>query len=269
MWMSVKLLESVLKLASIDLAPTNATASTATKRSVRWEILIMHFSNCLSISILMDPGPGNRAMQGARGATESDICSQDRHAQARPGQVEFWKLNLVNFALDWIGKLSFKKNYFGLVWIGKLSFKKIILDWFGLAGWTWSQFWTQAPDRRAPSTTTSKAEHSSGSSQLQLQLGRNDKLSGRMWWRRRSTRYLLLEGRGLFLSSTTTIHHDTVHHDTVHRDTVHHDTVHHDTNIIPLVPRSVVVEEGVVTADGLAVDWVLLSHSPSPWSAYR
>ena len=66
---------------------------------------------------LMDPGPGNRAMQGARGATESDICSQDRHAQARPGQVEFWKLNLVNFALDWIGKLSFKKIFWiGLVW---------------------------------------------------------------------------------------------------------------------------------------------------------
>ena len=60
----------------------------------------------------------------------------------------------------------------------------------------------------------------------------------------------------MFLSSTTTIHHDTVHRDTVHHDTVHHDTVHHDTNIIPLVPRSVVVEEGVVTADGLAVDWV-------------
>ena len=32
-WMNVKLLESVHKLALIDLAPTNATALTVTKRS--------------------------------------------------------------------------------------------------------------------------------------------------------------------------------------------------------------------------------------------
>ena len=254
MWMSVKLLESVLKLASIDSAPTNATASTATKRSSQWEIHIMFFSSCLSVSIF----------DGSRTRQQGDARRE------RGDRVWYLLTRQTCASSTWTGrvlKTKFGQFCIGLDW--QVEFQKNILDWFGLAGWTWSQFWTQAPDRRAPSTTTSKAEHSSGSSQLQLQLGRNDKFSGRMWWRRRSTRYLLLEGRGLFLSSTTTIHHDTVHHDTVHRDTVHHDTVHHDTNIIPLVPRSVVVEEGVVTADGLAVDWVLSSHSPSPWSTYR
>ena len=33
----MQLLESVLKLASIDSGPTNATASTATKRSLNWD----------------------------------------------------------------------------------------------------------------------------------------------------------------------------------------------------------------------------------------
>ena len=36
----------------------------------------------------------------------------------------------------------------------------------------------------------------------------------------------------------------------------HHRLCHETTTIITVALRSVVVEEGVVTADGLAVDWV-------------
>ena len=42
-WTNVQLLESALKHASIDSAPTNVTASTATKRFSKWESYEMSF----------------------------------------------------------------------------------------------------------------------------------------------------------------------------------------------------------------------------------
>ena len=109
MWMNVQLLESVLKLASIDSGPTNATASTATKRSLNWDPYHAFLAGkkkmsdlspwMVSISDLsFHAGPSNRPLQGRRWETEPDICSQDRHAQAWPGQVanleEFFWVNI-------------------------------------------------------------------------------------------------------------------------------------------------------------------------------
>ena len=53
--------------------------------------------------------------------------------------------------------------------------------------------------------------------------------------------------------------------------TIHHDNLNDDTTIITSVLRSVVVEEGVVTADGLAVDWVsphCLERDPLPFNLF-
>ena len=88
---------------------------------------------------------------------------------------------------------------------------------------------------------------------------------GLMWWRRRSTQYPLLEGRGLLLFMTPQASSILI------TTTIHHDDLNADTTIITSVLRSVVVEEGVVTADGLAVDWVsphCLERDLSPFNLF-